>query len=244
MKKIKTTIGLIILSFSFATAQEFSIKKIELTPESVILYYDLIDTVKSRTYSVSVFNSKDNFLNPINKVKGDVGLEVRPGENRKIMWNAKEELGLTFKGEVELEVRGKVYVPFVKFNDFQKGRIIKRGKATPLTWAGGTRQNILNFNLFKGDQLITTIPNVANSGHFDLVLPTNVKPGEGYYFIVADSKNKDQKMITPEFNVKRKIPLLMKAIPLLLLGGSIPLLIPEPGPDEIDNPIGPPEIKN
>jgi hypothetical protein len=216
----------------------------EITPESLSIYYDLIDTTKNHVYTVMVFSSKDNFLNPLQKVKGDVGLEVRPGSNRKVIWNAKEELGPTFKGEMELEVRGRVYVPFIKFNDFSEGRVFKRGKSTALTWAGGTRQNILNFKLYKGEELVTVIPNVANSGSYELTLPTSVKPGEGYHFVVADSKNKDQMMITPKFAVRRKVPLLLKALPVIMIGAAIPLLLPEPAPKELESPLDPPGAKN
>ena len=172
---------LLIVSLS-VNAQEFSIKKIELTSESVILYYDLIDTVKNRTYTINVFTSRDSYLTPIQKVKGDAGLEVRPGANKKIVWSSKEELGPTFHGDIELEVRGRVYIPFVKFEGFQDGQVFKRGKAKTLTWAGGTRQNILNFTLYKGEEYIDVIPNVANSGSYDMILPTSVKPGSGYFF--------------------------------------------------------------
>ncbi len=235
---------LLILGLCTARAQEFTINKLEVNSENLTIYYDLIDTVRARVYTIMVFSSKDNFLNPLQKVKGDVGLEVKPGVNRKIIWSAKEELGPTFKGEMELEVRGKVYIPFIKFNDFNTGRIFKRGRPTALTWAGGTRQNILNFKLYKGEELITVIPNVANSGNYELVLPTFVKAGEGYHFIVADSKNRDQMMITPEFAVRRKYPLLLKALPIVLIGSLIPMLIPEPAPDEIESPFDPPGSKN
>ncbi|MEJ0058048.1 MAG: hypothetical protein WDN75_21785 [Bacteroidota bacterium] len=116
----------------------------EITAESIILHYDLIDTIKARTYTINVYSSKDNYLAPLQKIKGDAGLEVRPGQNRKITWNSKEELGPAFKGDVELEIRGRVYIPFVKFEGFQDQQVIKRGKAKTITWSGGTRQNILN----------------------------------------------------------------------------------------------------
>ena len=227
-----------------ATGQEFSIKKIELTGESVILHYDLIDTVKNRTYTINVITSRDSYLAPIQKVKGDAGLEVRPGVNKKIVWSSKEELGPTFHGDIELEIRGRVYIPFVKFEGFQDGQVFKRGKAKTLTWAGGTRQNILNFTLYNGEEYIDVIPNVANSGSYDMVLPTSVKPGKGYYFLVSDSKNKDQVMKTNSFGVKRKISLGAKIVTFVLIGAAIPLLIGPPAPKDIDGPPPSPESKN
>jgi len=228
-----------------ADAQEFTIKAVELTAESIVLHYDLVDTIKSRTYSITVYSSHDNFLAPLLKVKGDVGLEVRPGANRKITWNSREELGPGFQGGVELEVRGRIYIPFVKFDGFQAEQVIRRGKPKTMTWSGGTRQNILNFSIYnKEDQFIDVIPNVANSGSYEMTLPTSIKPGKGYYFLVSDSKNKDQVMRTPPFEVRRKIPLGLKVVPVLLIGTAVVVLMPSDGATNIEGPPAVPGSTN
>jgi hypothetical protein len=49
----------------------------------------------------------------------------------------------------------------------------------------------------------------------------DVKPGKGYYFLVSDTKNKDQVMKTPMFEVRRKVPLVVKVIPIAIIGGII-----------------------
>ena len=116
-------------------------------------------------------------------------------------------------------------------------QVIKRGKAKTMTWSGGTRQNILNFSLYKGDEYIDVIPNVANSGSYDMIIPTSVKPGKGYYFLVSDSKNKDQVMKTNTFTVKRKVPLGLKLLPIALIG-VIPFVLG--GDDAPKNLEGPP----
>src|SRR6188768_255709 len=96
---LRSIVLVLLLASAFAVrAQEFTIKKVEITGESVILHYDLIDTVKARTYSINLYSSKDSYLAALQKVKGDVGLEVRPGVNKKIIWNSKEELGPVFHG--------------------------------------------------------------------------------------------------------------------------------------------------
>ncbi len=250
MRPTKLIIGLIALGNVIAVrAQEFSIKRIELTNESVILYYDLIDTVKARTYTVNVYTSKDSYLAPLQKIKGDAGLEVRPGQNKKIVWGSKEELGATFRGDIELEIRGRVYIPFIKFDGFQDEQVIKRGKPKTMIWSGGTRQNILNFTLYKkneieGDKYIDVIPNVANSGSYDMIIPTSVKPGNGYYFMVSDSKNKDQVMKTNTFTVKRKVPLGLKVLPIAAIGAAVYFMRGSDTPENLDEPPGVPPTNN
>lgn len=228
MKKILTLFA-VLLSCS-AYAQEFSIKKVEVAGDMVRVYYDLMDTDINRTYTISLFSSKDNFISPLDKVNGDIGLEVKPGGNKVITWNAMTELGNDFDGEVALEVRGRVYIPFVRLDGLQK--TIKRGKINELTWTGGTQQNILNFDLYKGDEKITSFPNIANVGHYTMTLPTSVKTGKGYRFKITDSKNKDQIVYSKEFAVKPKFPLLLKIAPIALIGGAVYFFLPKPTVDK------------
>src|SRR6266849_543249 len=104
MKAISKIFPIILLCTPVvAAAQEFSIRKVEMTGESIILHYDLVDTVKARTYTIDAYSSTDSYLSPLKQVKGDVGLEVKPGTGKKITWSSREELGTTFKGDIEIE---------------------------------------------------------------------------------------------------------------------------------------------
>lgn len=234
------------ITASVASAQEFAIKTVELTNDQVFLYYDLLDTTKNRTYSVFVYSSRDNFLSPLAKITGDAGIEVKPGINRKVAWAMREELGNTFDGEVELEIRGRLYVPFIRFVGFEDVEVRKRKTPFIVKWSGGTRQNILNFQLYKkasdGDKLVYTFPNAPNENEYKLELPTSVRPGKDYYFRISDSKNKDQVVLTPDFIVKRKVPLLLKVLPIAGAGFLAYLLTQkEEGPKELEPAPGTPE---
>lgn len=235
MRRIFILLNILIPGITFA--QSFSITKVELVADKVNVYYDAIDP-ENRGYTVSVFSSRDNFITPLEKVSGDVGLEVRSGGNKKIVWSAKEELGSDFNGKVSLEIRGRVYIPFVRLDNMYKS--MKRGKPYEFTWTGGTQQNILNFDLYKGDTKITSFPNIANVGHTTLTLPTTTKASGGYKFKITDSKNKDQIVYTSQFAVNRKIPLLLKAVPVILIGGAVyGVTKANQGPQNIPDPASP-----
>ncbi|SRR5258706_334524 len=214
--------SLALLFSHLLLAQDFAIKRVEVAGNDINLYYDLLDSVAHRTYTISLFSSKDNFISPLEKVSGDINLEVKPGANKKITWHAKEELGATFEGKVALEVRGRIYIPFVRMDGSYT--TIKRLKDYEITWSGGTEQNILNFDLYRNGEKITSFPNIANVGHFTLNLPSSIKSGKGYNFKISDSKNKDQVVNTTQFTVKRKVPLLLKIIPFVAIGAIIPSL--------------------
>lgn len=237
-KKILLSL-LVVLLVDAVSAQEFAIKKVELLGDKLLIHYDLIDTVKNRHYTINVFSSRDNFLHPLQRVTGDAGLEVVPGKNRKIVWAAKDELGNQFDGKVALEVRGRLYIPFVRFKGFEDYKIVKRGKPYILTWTGGTRQNILNFELYRGDHKVWAQPPVANTGSHEIVIPTHVKPGTDYHFRITDTKNKDDIVNTGSFRIKRKIPLALKIVPLFVVAGVAYWLTQSDEIETIADPILP-----
>jgi hypothetical protein len=242
MKKMKITsiAFLFVLTASTAFAQEFVLKDLEVAGDKLIIHYDLIDSMKDRFYTVSVFSSTDNFVNPIQKLQGDVGLEVPPGKNRKITWAAKEELGAAFNGKVSLEIRGRVFIPFVRFTGFSDYKTLKRTKPYVITWTGGTRQNILNFELYHGKEKLWVLPGVANTGNTKIVIPRSVKPGDDYFFRISDSKNKDEIVNTGTFSLRRKVPLLVKAASLAAIGTAAWLLFqPEEAIKRITDPPKP-----
>ena len=152
-------------------------------------------------------------------------------------------IGVDFEGKVGLEVRGRIYIPFVRLEGINK--VYKRGKPFLLTWTGGTQQNILNFDLYKGDEKISPFSNIANVGQTELSIPTSVKSGKDYYFRITDSKNKDQIVNTQTFGVKRKVPLLIKAVPVALVGLTVYLLTNvNDGSSSITDPPSPTSIHN
>lgn len=221
-------------------AQDFKAKHIEAGQGKITVYYDLADA-EDRTYTISLYSSRDNFMAPLEKVSGDVGLEVKAGTDRKIVWDALAELGPAFDGKISLEVRGRVYIPFVRFERFEEYKAIKRGKTYQITWTGGTPQNILQFELYKGDSKTGVVFNdIANTGKYSLQLPKSVKTGKDYYFKVTDTKNKDEIVFTGKFAIKPKVPLVFKAIPVVGIGALIYLLTGgESGTKNIPDPVDP-----
>ncbi len=242
---MKRLLLLILLSVGFLSgkAQQFNIKKVELGPEKIYVYYDLLDTVSGHSYTMSLFYSKDNFISPLLKVRGDVGLEVRPGANKKIEWSAKEELGPEFKeGNISLEVKGRLYVPFIRLDG--EYETLKRGKKYEITWTGGTQQNILNFDLYQGAKKITSFPNIANVGHHTFIIPSSVKPGNEFKFRISDTKNKDQVVYTKLFSIDRRVPLLLKVLPPLIIGTGAYLFIKASQPQPLEGPPIPDGLGN
>lgn len=229
---------LLVFSFCWTTVfgQRLSIDNTALENGKVKIHYTLTDTTAGNLYTVRVYSSLDNHLNPLEKIDGEVGIGIKPG-SRQLVWDPTE-LGPQFKGSVSLEVRARIYVPFVQFKGFEEYKKIRRLKPYTLTWSGGTERNILNFDLMREGKKVLTIPGIANTGHHSFVLPQSVKPGI-YSLRISDSKNSDEVVITDEFRVKRKWPLAAKVLPIIIAGGVISQLSGNEAPFQIPDPVSP-----
>ncbi len=73
--------------------------------DNVLVTYDLVDN-SAREFYVRLLYSKDggiSFSNELRSVSGDVKGSVKPGTNKKIIWDARQEVG-TLVGDVVFKV--------------------------------------------------------------------------------------------------------------------------------------------
>jgi len=97
MQLFKQTHWYFIYFLAFpAIAQEVDITHVELQGSDVIIHYNLQDEDLNRRYSLHLYNSIDNYIQPIEKVSGDIGVDIAVGDNKKVVWHAMEELGEDF----------------------------------------------------------------------------------------------------------------------------------------------------
>ncbi len=209
--RIPLLLALLFTSW-IAPAQDLSIQSIVLKGGDVLINYDLVDDNVDHRYTLSLYSSQDNYVQPLLEVEGDVGIDQSVGGNKQIVWHAQKELGDDFKGDVAIEVKGKIYIPFVTLNGFEEMGALKRGKPYKVTWVAGRGSNVLTFDLFnKKGEMVHSFTNIANVGEYDIELPKGVKAGKGYRFRITDQKNKEDVVYTPEFTIKRKVPLYVNA---------------------------------
>ncbi|MEX2234985.1 MAG: GPI anchored serine-threonine rich family protein [Cyclobacteriaceae bacterium] len=211
-----------VLAASIVQAQKASIKKVELAGEKIIVHYDLEDSNPANEYQINLYASQSNFATALTKVKGDVGNEIKAGSNKKIEWNIREELG-PFKGKLSLEIRGRMFVPIAKINSISEGDKFKRGKSHTLTWKPGN-SNPVTIELLKGDQPISTQNNQPNNGSYSFFIPPHTVVGKDYSIRITDTKDGENATNSQPFSVTRKVPLLLKVLPILAVGGAVAVL--------------------
>lgn len=243
MKRTLRVLALVLFVPLVTQSQEIQITNIQIKGDNIHVNYNLLDERLDRSYSVRLYTSEDNFINPMDNVSGDVGVDINVGPNKKIVWQAKKELGEDFQKGIKLELKGHIYVPFIQLDGISEGMVLKRATPTDLVWAGGRGDNILNIELYQGDKLMKNFDEFPNTGKASIMIPTRVKPGAGYQYRISDSKNRDEVVYSEKFSVKRKFPLVPKISLITMVGVAsyfvIKSLIPENVPDISEPPIPP-----
>lgn len=225
-KKIYFIILLLILSSVSAFSQEVKIREVRLHGENIEIRYDLIDDRTDRSYSIQLYTSTDNFIQPMQLVEGDAGIDIPVGQNKLLVWKAKEELGV-IEASMALELKGNIYIPFIDLQGLEDGMVFKRSKPFDLIWSGGRGDNVLNFELYQGDNVIASFEERPNVGNTTMQIPGNIKPGDNYRFRISDSRNKDEIVFSNSFSVRRKIPLGVKIGAAFFIGAVTGYLINE-----------------
>src|SRR5687768_12635180 len=108
----------LVMTTSVSTnGQTVEIDWVQISGKEVVVHYNLDDENPIHAYTINLFSSGDNFASPLLKLSGDHSNEVKAGKDRQIRWRITEELG-QYAGPIELEIRAKMYVPFMKMTEF------------------------------------------------------------------------------------------------------------------------------
>ena len=215
-----------VVAVSNVFSQAVEIDYIELQGRSVVVHYNVDDGANStRQFLVQLFSSQDNFTTPLTRVSGDIGTEVTAGFDKKIVWDITKEL-TAFKGDVSLELRGRVYVPFVKIQSISAAQVFKRGKNYPLNWASGNLSGQVNIELFnENDERIWGESNVSNVGKYDWYIPSGVKKGKNYRLKFTNARDRNDVVYSNPFTIRPRIPLIAKIGAVLVVGAAVEFLL-------------------
>ncbi len=219
-----------------AFAQNIVMEKIELSNGKINVFYTLEDSNPNHEYQIDLYSSKDNFAVPLTKVTGEVGNEIKPGVYHMISWDAYEEIG-GYEGELALEIRARVYIPFVKITGFNEGAKYKRGQTYPLLWKSGNMGGQIDIELYRDQSRIDGDRNVPNNGKYEYAFDGSVKPGKDYRLKFTNTRNRDESTYTGYFRIVPKIPVVLKIGALAGIAAGAYLLLNSSGGGE-NTPAG------
>ena len=202
-------------------AQSVTNLRTELKNGSMTVTYDLVAPSEEYVFEVKLYSSHNNYGVAVTRVTGDVGVNVRPGTNKKLVWNVRDELGV-FQGslQVELSATPKLVGPPVKLLAPTGGQVVRRGKSLEVKWTGGLETEQIEIQLTRGTYLHRNIDKVANTGSHKLKIAKDEALGEYQVRVFSLSGE----VFSKPFEVKKSSKLLLKVLPVVGLAGVVGVL--------------------
>ena len=213
----------------------------QLDDQIVRISYDLQAELSGQLFFVELYSSANDFKLPLLYVEGDVGEDIPGGTNRFIDWDISKEL-VSFEGDLVFEVRAELSFSPIRLTH-PSGGAQRRGTELNISWLGSNPKEYVDIELFRNGSKIRTIARTPNDGKLDWEIPMDAAPGQGYSVKIS-STSSTQFHQGESFAIKRKVPLLVKIIPLAAVipvviiltddgGSSGPRILPAP-PDQPD----------
>ena len=211
MRKTPFLVALICFLFTNTWAQQVTnIHATQLNESTVRVAYDLEGEVPGQMFTVSLFNSTNNYDLPLEYVDGYVGEQIEAGVNMFIDWDISKEL-VAYEGELTFEVRAELTFTPIRVS-FPETKKVSRGKQHLISWKGTNTNDRVDIQLYRNDKKVASITKTVNDGQYEWDVPYSAKPGKGYSVKIS-STSSSQSSTGGEFSIQRKIPLFLKLIP-------------------------------
>jgi hypothetical protein len=224
-----------VVSLKVSGQQITNINASLMNESTVRVNYDLQGEVSGQLFRVYLYSSVDQYSLPLEYVDGYVGDDIEAGLNKFIDWDISKEL-VAFDGELAFEVRATLtFTPIsVAFPDKTK---IGRGKQHEISWNGTNARENVDIQLFRNGAKVQTIAHTINDGSYDWDVPYSIIPGKGYAIRISSTSSSESDTGN-EFTIRRKVPLMFKLIPFVIITPVIiklteeepsePKLLPKP----------------
>lgn len=240
--KLNLLILLSIITSTLAKSQVLDSVSMSFENGLVVVQYDFLVGEADKEYELYLYGSHDNFTNPLQYTTGDVGKKIKLGEDKKILWDAKTELG-NFKGDFSLKIKGSIYTPLVQYKNIDDDLKIKRGNAYDIQWTSSVKADKLLLKIQRHGVPLIEPQVIENTGSYLWELPEKTKPGKGYSIQLSDTENLLREETSNEFSIRRKVSLTYIIAPVVVVAGVTAILLiggPE-DPNTIPLPPNTPE---
>lgn len=239
-------LGILIFSNHSVHSQRIEVVRANVNGDIVNITYDLISLNQNHLFEIRVYGSHNNYTFPLSLVSGEVGQDIKPGQNKSIVWRAADELD-TFQGDITFQIRGSVTgevvvepppqveqtpvetpvetepveesVPDLIVNSPRAGSSFKIGKSMPLQWHGGKLNEDIKIELFKSNMMLRNVGTSPNNGSFIWTVPRDIK-GSDFKIKLFNINTPESAVFSGNFKIKGKTALIIKLLPLFAAGGA------------------------
>jgi hypothetical protein len=233
---------LLLLFFpcTYSVAQQVSNVRAEAKGDVIYVYYDLKGFMDNQKYKISLFSSHNQLEEPLALVSGNVGDTITAGKDKRIEWQAKNELS-RYNGEISFQIQATlVYSPLAMASS-QIKKEYKRAKAHTFSWRGGVADEKIRLELFNGNTRVAETEDIPNKKQYKLKIPANAKPGDQYRLRVTTLNHPDNSTLSNTFSVKRRYSWPVKLIPAAIVAGAVIYQLTRKPDLRLPDPPGVPE---
>lgn len=237
MKSIFFTFSVVLLNLT-TYAQTIENINASFDGEKVTISYVLNHIEANQKFKIDLFSSHDNYTQAI-PVTGDAGENVSPGRTKLVIWDAKSTLPSEFDGDIRIKIKAtKMAAPKLVFEPLAL-TTYKKGRTISMTWSGGFTSDKVTIDLKKNNITNLRVAElIDNTGAYEWKMPKSVK-GKNYQLTLTNASNTAEPVTSSEFRVKPRTPLLVKILPVVIVGGVAVFLSDDSGQPPIINGLDP-----
>lgn len=230
-----------VLNIRSATGQEIENLRVIQEGDKIIIHYDFSAKNTDNVYQIKLYHSINGFSQPVSLARGDVGDRIRPGNDKRVEWYAREELG-TYKGNLIVEIRVFLAPEGIYIQSPAPKAKIKRGGALNINWSGGINDDKVSISLIRDGKIVENIANnVANNGSYSWISTANIKPGKTYAVQISGTSTTGAQSTSSPFTIARKVPLWLLIAPVAVVGATVAIIISRDKGGENNNLPGAPD---
>ncbi|MBS1541928.1 MAG: hypothetical protein JSS73_14850 [Bacteroidetes bacterium] len=230
--------------------------------KKVTLTYDLLHSDTSKRFYVQVFSSTDDFTQPLDHVTGAVGANIKPGLSRQIFWDVLKSLPPDFDKDIVYRIKislnplpikkveppagqKEIAIPAATQLGTKKTFMLispafcRRGKKYNIQWQGAAPTDQLVFELTDALHTQKIIgQSTGKENWWTWLVPADIKTGN--YTLRATANGKSAEAVTLPLHIRRKTPLIVKALPVLAAGVVVVLITgKKTGDTTLPGPVNP-----
>lgn len=227
LKIVIVLIGLLTV-ISVAQAQKVENAAAQIVEEDLIITFDLMPKESiHELYQITIMAHFGNVTKEMQVKEGSLS-DVRPGNRLQFVFSGEENFK-NIKGEVDFSITAKMTFSPIRFISPEKNGSGKKGKPMDIKWKGGLEEDNYSIDLLRKGQLVSTIETQIEPPAHIWDIPKSTKAGSKYKFMLKSNTNPAQSIISGEFRIKRKIPLVVKVLPAAVLIGVGYILLKDSG---------------
>ena len=231
MMKLLATLSLGLLILNNTYCQKVENAEIRQDGDDLVIVFDLMPRESIYELYDVIITAYDGNREKILKMKDQDASDVRPGNRLRFVIPGKENFQ-NFRGNVDFDIKVKMTYSPIRITAPVKRKKWIKGKSMDIKWRGGLEGERFTLELYKDFDHVSSIGTNVTSNEIKWDIPRDVKPGGKYAIRITSDSNNGNQVFSSEFKIRRKIPVVVKILPALLLGSVVAVLIGSSGKDE------------